>query len=642
VAGANQPTYQIGLGDIGTTLRVLVAASNSVGANNAVSAASPTVVAIPPSSTSPPTISGAAQVGQTLSASTGAWSGDAVTSYTYQWQNCDTFGTNCWNIAGATGATYLIPAWELNETVQVSVTASNSGGAVRATSPLTVTIGGTTTSAPTYFPSSFWVQPLAANAALDPQSPQMVRELMNMAFGAAPFVNYNCRNATYEQWSSWNASEQTYCHQVNFRADVQINDYAPTIYTVPAGQPTVPVAMPTNVNLQAAMQAVPIPAGAIAAPGTDGQMIIWQPSSDTMWEFWRAYRDASGWHANWGGRIQHVSTDPGHYRDIPNVNSQCSSNTQVKYCEQHNWGGPAARVPNLPGLMTLAQLQSGQVNHALVIGLPDDTSSTWSWPGQSTDGLGNSIIPEGARIRIDPNLNLDAWFASLKNPDGTPRTIAPIDRIIARTMQTYGAVVVNTSNGVTFYTENWTPGGNDIFRSSGGLFGSMQPNQFMPDLPWENMQVLQTNMCNAIQPGSTLYQTPCNPPQYMTANPNPSPSYPCPPPVSASPQPGQTTGPSVTITDPTWTNVGTRVPFTAFVTDPSGVTEVDFKVDGQLRFVSNYPHCMMNRTQYGFGGAGGFWDAQSESKGWHTLEVDGYDSLGYESTASEKVYWGGP
>jgi hypothetical protein len=205
-------------------------------------------------------------------------------------------------------------------------------------------------------------------------------------------------------------------------------------------------------------------------------------------------------------------------------------------------------------------------------------------------------------------------------------------------MQTYGAVVVNTSTSLTLGSENWTSEGTDVFDGSGGLFGGLTPAQFMTDLPWEDMQLLQMNMCNAIQPGSTLYQTPCNPPQYVTPDPNPPANVKCAATLSVSPQPGQTAGPSVAITDPTWTYVGPRVPFSAAVSDPSGVTHVDFKVDGQLRFVSNYPICQ----KYIFGGPGGFWDVQSEpTYGWHTLEVDAYDSLGHESTASELVYGGG-
>ena len=44
--------------------------------------------------TSLPVISGTAQVGSQLTASTGSWSG-SPTSYSYQWHRCDTAGANC-------------------------------------------------------------------------------------------------------------------------------------------------------------------------------------------------------------------------------------------------------------------------------------------------------------------------------------------------------------------------------------------------------------------------------------------------------------------------------------------------------------------------------------------------------------------
>ncbi len=46
----------------------------------------------PPSNTSLPSISGTAQVGQTLTASPGAWSGTAPIFYSYSWQRCTTGG----------------------------------------------------------------------------------------------------------------------------------------------------------------------------------------------------------------------------------------------------------------------------------------------------------------------------------------------------------------------------------------------------------------------------------------------------------------------------------------------------------------------------------------------------------------------
>ena len=58
------------------------------------------------------------------------------------------------------------------------------------------------------------------------------------------------------------------------------------------------------------IDAVPIPANAQPANGTDHSLVIWQPSTDTEWELWMAQRAGDGsWSACWGGfgagRIAH-------------------------------------------------------------------------------------------------------------------------------------------------------------------------------------------------------------------------------------------------------------------------------------------------------------------------------------------------
>jgi subtilisin family serine protease len=78
-----------------------------------------------PSNTSPPTITGTTHEGQTLTGSIGAWSGTAPVSYRLQWQRCDTAGSACADVPGATGAQYGLTATDAGHTIRLVVTATN-------------------------------------------------------------------------------------------------------------------------------------------------------------------------------------------------------------------------------------------------------------------------------------------------------------------------------------------------------------------------------------------------------------------------------------------------------------------------------------------------------------------------------------
>jgi concanavalin A-like lectin/glucanase superfamily protein/predicted actin-binding protein len=138
-------TYAATSDDVGHTLRVAVTATNSAGAATATSAATPVVqpASSPPASTSPPTISGTATVGQNLTASPGQWSGTQPMTFAYQWRRCDSSGANCSDIAGATTATYVPgvgPPTDVGSTLRVVVTATNSTGSATATSAPTAVV----------------------------------------------------------------------------------------------------------------------------------------------------------------------------------------------------------------------------------------------------------------------------------------------------------------------------------------------------------------------------------------------------------------------------------------------------------------------------------------------------------------------
>jgi thermitase len=93
----------------------------------------------PPVNTSSPSISGNGTIGQTLQASTGAWT-NSPTGYAYQWQRCDANGANCAAISGATLSTYLVASADVGSTLRVQVTASNSAGSATATSAQTAVV----------------------------------------------------------------------------------------------------------------------------------------------------------------------------------------------------------------------------------------------------------------------------------------------------------------------------------------------------------------------------------------------------------------------------------------------------------------------------------------------------------------------
>ncbi len=151
ISGATGSSYTLTANDVGNTIRVAVTATNTGGSAAATSAATATIASstpAAPTNTTAPTISGTTTQGQTLTAARGSWSG-SPTAYAYQWRDCDTSGSNCTSISGATGSSYTLTANDVGNTIRVAVTATNTGGSAAATSAATATIASSTPAAPT-------------------------------------------------------------------------------------------------------------------------------------------------------------------------------------------------------------------------------------------------------------------------------------------------------------------------------------------------------------------------------------------------------------------------------------------------------------------------------------------------------------
>jgi hypothetical protein len=92
-----------------------------------------------PFNQAPPSISGVAQQGQTLTESHGTWQ-NSPTSFSYQWEDCNASGGACVAIAGATGSTYALTGADVGDTVRVQETATNGAGSAPAVSAPTAVV----------------------------------------------------------------------------------------------------------------------------------------------------------------------------------------------------------------------------------------------------------------------------------------------------------------------------------------------------------------------------------------------------------------------------------------------------------------------------------------------------------------------
>jgi hypothetical protein len=142
ISGALNGTLGLLAAEVGSTVRVIVTATNDAGSTSASSEPTSLVKALLPSNAGLPTISGALQDGASLLGDVGAWTGTGPLSFSQVWELCDSSGQNCKAIEGAVASTLALISSEVGGTVRLAVTATNSAGSTTATSEPTSAIGG--------------------------------------------------------------------------------------------------------------------------------------------------------------------------------------------------------------------------------------------------------------------------------------------------------------------------------------------------------------------------------------------------------------------------------------------------------------------------------------------------------------------
>ena len=124
IGGQTGSTYTLTAEDVGKTIKVRVSFTDDADNNETLTSAATAAVAARPNTpaTGAPTISGTAQVDETLTADVSSINDvDGLTnvSYSYQWIRND--GTDDADIGGQTGSTYTLTAEDVGKTIKVRV-----------------------------------------------------------------------------------------------------------------------------------------------------------------------------------------------------------------------------------------------------------------------------------------------------------------------------------------------------------------------------------------------------------------------------------------------------------------------------------------------------------------------------------------
>jgi RHS repeat-associated protein len=125
---ATHQTYTVEAADLGSFLIVKETAHNATGPGSpASSGVVGPVVPPPPTNLAPPTISGTAQTGQTLTSTAGSWSNQPK-EFRWRWLRCDSDGNACGAIHNAINKTYMPVSGDVGHTIKFQEIAINAGG----------------------------------------------------------------------------------------------------------------------------------------------------------------------------------------------------------------------------------------------------------------------------------------------------------------------------------------------------------------------------------------------------------------------------------------------------------------------------------------------------------------------------------
>jgi len=178
---------------------------------------------------------------------------------------------------------------------------------------------------------------------------------------------------------------------------------------------------------------VPIPPNAVADSKYDAHIAIIDWDRNLAWGMWGFQKRADGTFESRGG-MKYRLDGSGVFKpaDFP-----------VKNNESIHYYGPnrASGVPVIAGLIMYDEIKAGEIRHKLVCGIRHGAYQEYVFPAIWTDGIIEGGIPQGSVMQLNPELDLSKL------------NLLPGEIVVAKALQEYGMVVVDTAGGAAIYAE---------------------------------------------------------------------------------------------------------------------------------------------------------------------------------------------
>jgi hypothetical protein len=187
----------------------------------------------------------------------------------------------------------------------------------------------------------------------------------------------------------------------------------------------------------------------------DGYLVLYEAATATAYDFRQAttvrYGECQSLGAGLsGGRVLEAAQ-----ADFGDIHGSGANSTGV-------WGARPAGTPLLAGAILPEDVESGDIAHALAVAIPglrnlgsDPASPLASdvvYPASTTDGDRYSINPDA--LAAGQRLRLKATVVDADGDAINEQWLSPITKMFLRALRRYGAYVVDTADGFSFFAED--------------------------------------------------------------------------------------------------------------------------------------------------------------------------------------------